>query len=424
MKILICSFYFPPTGGGGVQRPLKFAQLLPDFGIETHVLAPSNAKWLHHEEPPPPLATRYLNRAPFIGPRGRLPAEELYGRRGGDRLLRKLWLTPRRFLLPDEDVTWLLTALPVATRIIHRERIDVLLTTSPPTSVHLIGALAKRLTGVPWVADVRDSIVANHDRRLERRAVRAKEQTHRSVARLVAKRADAVVAVTDQIAAEMRAIERSTPVEVIPNGADFDDFTDLSYQRRGEFRITHTGSFFGQRDPRPFLTALARLGPEVLARFVGDFRRSDLDWVRANSLEHRLELLPYSPRQRSLELQRESDALLLLLPDVGQRGQDVPSGKLFEYLAARRPILAAVPPAGTAAQLIGEAKAGIVVAPDDVDGIQHALEKLVDQWRSGEMADVSLPPALIERISRRTRTRQLAELLQSIKLQSARPQGA
>jgi glycosyltransferase involved in cell wall biosynthesis len=415
MKILICSFYFPPTGGGGVQRPLKFAELLPDFGIETHVLAPSNAKWLHDEEPPPALASRYLHRALFLGPRGRLPAEELYGRRGGDRLLHKLWLTPRRFLLPDEDVTWLPTALAVATRIVRRERIDILLTTSPPTSVHLIGALTKRLTGVRWVADVRDSIVANHDRRLERVAVRAKEQTHRSVARLVAKRADAVVAVTDQIAAEMLEIESSTRVAVIPNGADFEDFAGLSYQREGRFRITHTGSFFGTRDARPFLTALARLSPDVVARFVGDFRRSDLDWVRANGLEHRLELLPYSPRQRSLELQRGSDALLLLLPDVGSRGQDVPSGKLFEYLAARRPILAAVPPTGTAAQLIREAGAGIVVAPDDVDGIQHALEELVQQWREGQLADLSLPPALAERISRRTRTRQLAELLQSIK---------
>jgi glycosyltransferase involved in cell wall biosynthesis len=415
MKILICSFYFPPTGGGGVQRPLKFAQLLPEFGIEAHVLAPSNAKWMHHDEPPPALASRYLHRAPFFGPRGLLPAEELYGRRGGDRLLRKLWLTPRRFLLPDEDVTWLPTALTVATRLVRRERIDVLVTTSPPTSVHLIGALAKRLTGVRWVADVRDSIVANPDRRHERRAVRAKEQTHRSVARLVAKRADAVVAVTDRIAAEMREIDGSTRVAVIPNGADFEDFAALSYQREERFRITHTGSFFGKRDPRPFLTALARLGPDVVARFVGDFRRSDLDWVRANGLEHRLELLPYGPRQRSLELQRASDALLLLLPEVGQRGQDVPSGKLFEYLAARRPILAAVPPAGTAAQLIREAGAGIVVAPDDIDGIHHALEELVQQWRSDQLTDVSLPPALVERISRRTRARELAELLQSIK---------
>jgi glycosyltransferase involved in cell wall biosynthesis len=415
MRILICSFYFPPTGGGGVQRPLKFAQLLPEFGIETHVLAPSNAKWMHDEEPPPAIASRYLHRAPFFGPRGRLPAEELYGRHGGDRLLRNLWLTPRRFLVPDEDVTWVPTALAVATRIINRERIDVLLTTSPPTSVHLVGALTKRLTGVRWVADVRDSIVANHDRSLERRSVRAKEQTHRSVARLVARRADAVVAVTDQIAVEMRAIEPSTLVTVIPNGADFEDFAGFSYQREKQFRITHTGSFFGQRDPRPFLTALARLSPEVVARFVGDFRRSDLDWVRANGMEDRLELLPYTPRQRSLELQRGSDALLLLLPDVGERGQDVPSGKLFEYLAAGRPILGAVPPAGTAAQLIREADAGIVVAPDDVNGIQHALETLVNRWRAHELADVSLPPALAQRISRRTRAAELATLLKSIR---------
>ena len=245
--------------------------------------------------------------------------------------------------------------------------------------------------------------------------MRAKEQTHRSVARLVAKRADAVVAVTDQIATEMQEIGHSTRVAVIPNGADFEDFANLRYQREERFRITHTGSFFGKRDPRPFLTALARMGPEVVARFFGDFRRSDLDWVRASGLERRLELIPYGPRQRSLELQRSSDALLLLLPDVGERGRDVPSGKLFEYLAARRPILAAVPPTGTAAQLIQEAGAGIVVAPEDVGSIQQALEQLVDQWRAGELADVSLPPALAERISRRTRTRELSELLQDIR---------
>ena len=415
MKILICSFYFPPTGGGGVQRPLKFAQLLPEFGIEAHVLAPGNAKWIHQDEPPPQLAGAYVHRAPFFGPRGRLPAEELFGRRGVDRMLRRLWLTPRRFLLPDEDVTWLPTALAAATRLVRRERIDVLLTTSPPTSVHLIGALAKRLTGVRWVADVRDSIVANPDRRHERRAVRAKEQAHRAVARLVANRADAVVAVTDQIAAEMREMGRTTRVVVIPNGADFEDFAGLSYQRGERFRITHTGSFFGKRDPRPLLTALARLGPDVVARFVGDFRRSDFEWVRGSGLEDRLEFLPYGPRQRSLELQRASDALLLLLPDVGERGRDVPSGKIFEYLASRRPILAAVPPNGTAAELIREAGAGVVVAPDNVEGIQHALEELVAEWRAGELADVPLPPALAERISRRTRVRELAELLQSIR---------
>jgi glycosyltransferase involved in cell wall biosynthesis len=413
MRILICSFYFPPTGGGGVQRPLKFAQLLPEFGIEAHVLAPKDAKWLHQDEPEPELASELVHRAPFIGPRGRLPAEELYGRRGFDRLRHKLWLTPRRFLVPDEDVTWLPTAVAVATRVIRREGIDVVLTTSPPTSVHLIGALTKAFTGVRWVADIRDSIVANWDRRVDRLAVRAKEQTHRSVARLVARRADAVVAVTNQIAREMQALGGGS-IEMIPNGADFDDFAGLSYERSDRFRITHTGSFFGQRDPRTFLEALSRVDPAVMARFVGDFRRSDLDWVRTNGLEQRLELVPYVPRRRSLELQRGSDALLLLLPDVGERGIDIPSGKLFEYLAAQRPILAAVPPTGTAAQLIREASAGIVVAPDDAEGIQRALENLVARWRNGDLDDISLPPAIEKRISRYARAQELAQLLERI----------
>ncbi len=414
MRILICSFYFPPTGGGGVQRPLKFAELLPEYGVEAHVLAPSDAKWFHHGEPAPELPASFVHRARFFGPRGRRPTEELYGRRGLDRALQKLWLTPRRFLVPDEDVTWLPTAVAAATGVIRREGIDVLLTTSPPTSVHLVGALTKRLTGVPWVADLRDSIVANPDLRYERLTVRAKEQVHRSVARLVAKRADAIIAVTDQIASEMHELRGHGPIEVIPNGADFDDFAALTYKKDERFRITHTGSFFGKRDPRPFLTALSRLDSDVIARFVGDFRRSDLEWARAKGLVDRLELIPYAPRRHSLELQRGSDALLLLLPDVGERGRDVPSGKLFEYLAAKRPILAAVPPAGTAAELIHEAGAGIVVAPDDVEGIQRGLEELVTQWRTGELADVQLPPALIDRISRRARVRDVAELLKSI----------
>jgi glycosyltransferase involved in cell wall biosynthesis len=414
MRILICSFYFPPTGGGGVQRPLKFARLLPEFGIDADVLAPTDARWIHRGEGLPALPPDHLHTAFFPGPRGRRPTEELYGRGGVDRLLRKLWLTPRRLLLPDEDVTWVPTAVAAAVSVIRRKRIDVLLTTSPPTSVHLVGVLTKRLTGIPWVADVRDSIVANPDRRFERLTVRVKEQTHRFVARVICSRADAVVAVTDRIAAEMHELGCRCRIEVIPNGADFDDIIGLDYRRGERFWITHTGSFFGRRDPRPFLSILAELGPDVMARFVGDFRRSDLDWVRANGLAGQVALLPFLPRARALELQRSSDALLLLLPDVGERGEDVPSGKLFEYLAARRPILAAVPPNGTAAQLIHEASAGIVVAPDDLEGIRHGLEVLVNRWRAGELHDLALPPQLAERISRRARVRELADLLTAL----------
>src|ERR1700736_6352177 len=183
MRILICSFYFPPSGGGGVQRPLKFAQRLPEFGIETRVIAPTDSQWIHSDEPATGVSPLHVYRTPFIGPRGRLPAEELYATRGAGRLRRRAALFPRRLLVPDENVSWALSAVPAIVRIIRREPIDVLLTTSPPNSVHLIGAAVKRLTGIRWVADVRDSIVANPDRRIESLAVRLKQQTQQLVAR-------------------------------------------------------------------------------------------------------------------------------------------------------------------------------------------------------------------------------------------------
>jgi glycosyltransferase involved in cell wall biosynthesis len=198
---------------------------------------------------------------------------------------------------------------------------------------------------------------------------------------------------------------------VIANGADFDDAEEFEYRPGDRFRITHTGSFFGKRDPRPFLKALAAVDGDVVARFVGDFRRADEEWARGLGLGDRIELVPFAPRRRSLELQRDSDALLLLLPNVGDRGRDVPSGKIYEYFAVRRPILAAVPPDGTAAALVREAGAGPVVDPEDTEGMRAALESLVQRWRAGDLADVPLSEAFRERISRRARVRELADVL-------------
>jgi glycosyltransferase involved in cell wall biosynthesis len=125
-------------------------------------------------------------------------------------------------------------------------------------------------------------------------------------------------------------------------------------------------------------------------------------------------VLPHVPRRQALELQRDSEALLLLLPEAGGRGKTVPSGKIFEYLAAERPILAAVPPDGVAAQLVREAGAGVVVAPDDVKSISAALDGLVKRWRAGALDGAPLQPTLKARLSRKTRTRELADLLESL----------
>jgi glycosyltransferase involved in cell wall biosynthesis len=413
MKALLVTMYFPPAGGGGVARPLKLAAHLPELGIETHVLAPDDPKWLHRDDELdiPPQA--HVHRARYVGPRGRLPAEELHGLAGVDRVLRQVALFSRRLLLPDEFVTWALTAIPAARRIVRDEQIDVLVTTSPPASVNLIGAAVKQATGVPWVADLRDSVAANPDRRVERLAVRVKERGQALVARLVANRADAVVAVSEAIADEMRELG-ATRVEMIPNGCDFDDFEGLEYRRGERFRITHTGSFFGHRDPKPFLSALAKSEEDVVARFVGGLRAADREWAERLELGDRLEEIPHVPRRSALELQRDSEALLLLLPEAGGRGRGVPSGKIFEYLAAERPIIAAVPPDGIAAQLVRRAEAGVVVPPDDVAAISAAIDGLRARWQAGALENGGLTPELRDSLSRRTRSREFADVVRSV----------
>jgi glycosyltransferase involved in cell wall biosynthesis len=411
MKALLVSLYFPPAGGGGVQRPLKLATHLPAFGIETHVLAPDDPKWVHRDDELPLPSQAWVHRAHYVGPAGRRPADELYGMEGLERLSAQARLFGRRLLVPDENVSWNLTAIPAAARLVRQEGIDVVVTTSPPHSVHLIGLAVKRLTGVRWVADLRDSAVAHPHRRTDSLAVRAKEQTAVGLARVVARTADAIVAASEAIAAETRTLVPRVPVTTIPNGCDFDDFAGLEYRRGERFRITHAGSFFGKRTPRPFLEALADSEADVLARFLGDFRPADREWAESLGLGDRLELHPYLPHRRALELERSSDALLLLIPEAAGRGRGVLSGKVFEYLAAERPILAVVPPDGAAADLIREVGAGVVVPPDDVAAIRDALDGLVGRWQAGSLNGAVLADDVRERLDRRSRVREYADLL-------------
>jgi glycosyltransferase involved in cell wall biosynthesis len=415
VKLLLVTMYFPPAGGGGVQRPLKFATHLPAHGIETHVLAPDDPKWLYSDPGLAPPTQAWIHRARYFGPGSRSLAEDLHGREGLERLAVQARAFSRRLLVPDENVSWNLTAVPAAVRIVRAEGIDVVLTTSPPNSVHLIGAATKRLTGARWVADLRDSIATHPHRRVESAAVRAKEKVSGSVARLVARQADAIVAASDAIADEAREFQPKGRLETILNGADFDDFAGLEYRRRDRFRITHTGSFFGKRNPRPFLMAVAESGfDDVTARFVGGFPAADREWAERRGLGGRLELHPYVPRSESLALQRDSDALLLLIPEAGGRGKGVLSGKVFEYIAAQRPILAAVPPDGAAAELIRATGAGVVAAPDDVAALTAALTDLHARWAAGTLDGTPLSPEDRERLGRGARVEELAELLRGL----------
>ena len=414
MKVLLVTMYFPPAGGGGVQRSLKLAQYLPALGIETHVLAPEDPKWVHRDPELLVPTQAWVHRVRYLGPRARKPAEELRAADGLERALVQAQVTARRLLVPDASVTWNLTAIPAAIRLARGEGIDAVLTTSPPGSVHFVGAAVQKATGARWLADLRDPLVANPHRRADTTATRARQAANERLARLVVGRADAVSCVSEAIADEVRTLEPRGIVRTIPNGCDFDDFAGLEYRPGSRFRITHTGSFFGKRDPKPFLRALRDSGLDVVARFVGDFRSTDREWAEGLALGDRLELVEYAPRTESLRLQRDSEALLLLVPDAGGRGRGVLSGKVFEYLAAGRPILAVVPPDGAAAGLVRETGAGIVVAPDDVDGIRDALAGLHARFANGGLPAVELSEDDRRRLSRQARVEDTATLLREI----------
>ena len=406
--------HFPPGGGGGVQRPLKFASHLPALGIETHVLAPDVPG---AEDAELELPTRaWVHRVRYVGPRAGRPSEQLVAKQGLSRVGTQAALLGRRLLVPDENVPWSTIATPFAIRLVRREGIDVVLTTSPPPSLHLLGATVKRTTGAAWVADLRDPLTSHpHRRGYESRLARVKESTVGGVGRLVASQADAVVAASEPIAEEMRALKPKGKVVTIANGCDFDDFAGLEHHTSDRLRITHAGHFHGKRDPRPFLRALAESGLEdVVVRFAGDFRVADREYAEALGLGDRIELLGEVSRRRSLELQRDSDVLLLLIPESGGRGKGVLTGKIYEYLAAERPILAAVPPDGAAAQLVRDTGAGVVAPSDDVEALREALLDLHRRWQDGRLDGTPLSPEWRARLSRGTRVEELADLLRSV----------
>ena len=407
MRILLVSLYWPPAGGPGVQRPLKLAGHLTALGFDVHVLAPDDPKWVHRDASLRVPEGVTVHRARNLGPRARIPGHELYGRRGLDRLRRRATITARGLLVPDASVLWNATAIPAALRLVRRERIDVLLTTSPPGSVHLVGAAVRTRGRARWVADLRDGIVGHAHRRREIRGEPA-------LARLVARRADAVVAASAGVAEGMERFAPGLTVHVVENGCDFDDFEGLEYRRGERFRITHTGSFFGRRSPQAFLEALERTDGDVVARFVGGLPPRQRDWVESNGLRDRVEVHDFLPRAEALALQRDSEVNLLLVPEAEGRGRAVLTAKVFEYLAAERPILAVVPPDGHAAGLVRETGTGVVVPADDVGAIATALADLERRWREGTLDGSPLSPELRARLDRRAGAERLAEILREV----------
>ena len=406
-RVLVLAYYFPPYGGGGVQRTLKLVKYLPRHGFDPIVVTsrPGNYPLLDatlSRDVPPETVVLRARSAPtrFV----RWKAEGLLRRLG-------LPVEPAAVLgWPDEMVGWLPGAVYQAVRAVHRYRPDAVLSTAWPVTAHVAALAVHRLTKLPWVADFRDPWSLNpHVQRGLVPLARGGAMLEREVTR----RAAAVVVVDKSV--ELLGIEPGDPrLVVVRNGVDPDDLPPAGVVSAPErFRLSYVGSLYGSRDAAPVLAALRRLVERgsiaqdtFELRLVGDAGVSrDRDGAgipvtRTGYVDH-------------LEALREmagASALLFYAPP-GSRGS---SGKIYEYLASGRPVLCVASSDSLARRLVEDLGAGPCVDPGDPHGIATAIERLVDAWRDGTLSvDPRVRGEALRRFSRDALAGELAAVLRS-----------
>jgi glycosyltransferase involved in cell wall biosynthesis len=406
-KVLVIAYHYPPVGGGGVFRTLKFTKYLPQFGFRPYVLTVKNSMYT----PKDPTLVKE------IPPEARIIATFSFEHRLL-RASRLLNIDPEWFFIPDVNVGWLPFSIYAGTKIIRRENIDVIYVTAPIWTSLLIGYLLKKKTQKPLVVDFRDPWTINP---FKKTPTKFHARIENCLERRVLTSADYVITVSQPY--RRRLIEKypflETKCEVIMNGFDPDDFKDLKRQPlQGKFRIVHTGSFYGLRTPKYFLFALQKLVQEkpylrkqIEVKFVGNYGRETPIIVDKLGLNDLVQFIRYIPHERCLELMVNSHVLLLIVASEGYKTLGIVTGKLFEYLVSGRPVLALAPKESIVANIIQSANAGLVVSSNLA--IKNAILEFYEQWATGKLS-ATTDMGSIERYNRKVLTHKLAQIFEKI----------
>lgn len=405
MRVLMLAYFYPPLGGAGVQRSLKYSKYLPEFGIEPSVISADSSAYTQDSsllaEVPAEIEVLRLRHVPMMArllslvrrhalvgtPAATSGAVQSGGEASTahwrDRALRAVGALQ----FPDDKVAWARQVVPAALSLMKRAPIDLVYSSAPPVSAHLAAMQVARRARVPWVADFRDLWTENPaysapywrralDRRLEGRILAG---------------ADGIVTVSEHLASALAdRVRPGVPVLNIPNGYDEADFAGETARERGpdRFCIVHAGTFYGHQSPFSFLRGVEQLfkdEPEarerLRIRFVGSVGSRFEPLL--TSFEKRnpgvLERTGYVEHGRAIAEILAADALLLVIGGDSKSTTGVMTGKLFEYLRAGRPILLLGAPNGEAAQLLRKTGAG--EALDHSEPSQVAA--LLSRWMVG-----------------------------------------
>ena len=425
-RALVITYYWPPAGGPGVQRWLKFVTYFKDFGIEPVVFIPDNP---HYPLQDKSIVSEIPEGIEII----RFPIKEPYGfakifskkktnqvssgiiTNKNQSALEKLLLWIRgNFFIPDARIGWVKPAVSFLKEYLAKNDMDIVISSGPPHSLHLIGMALKEELGIKWVADFRDPWTTIHyhqSLRLNKRA----QKKHLKLESKVLNNSDLVVVTSARTKKEFQNIT-SVPIEVISNG--YDILEKIEPNLDAQFSIAHIGSLLTNRNPELLWEILSELKDEnkvfsknLLIKLVGAVSEDVLESLAVFGLTENYKTLGYVSHQEAIQIQHDAQVLLLVEMDSPETKSIIP-GKLFEYVAANRPILAIGPEGSDVEEIIKETNTGVYFKYTDKEKLKQQVQLYYEAYLK---ANLNVNSKNIEKYSRSALTKSLSTILLNIK---------
>ncbi len=426
-KALIITYYWPPGGGAGVQRWLKFVKYLRDFGWEPVVFTPENPEFpetdlsLQKDVPEGIEVIRRPIWEPYVY------YKRISGKKKGEKIQAaflsekkanpvtekiSVWIRGNLFI-PDARKFWIRPSVGFLKNFLKKHPIDVIISSGPPHSMHLIALRVAKDLHLPWLADFRDPWTGIDFYR-DLRLIHCADRRHHFLEKNVLEGASAITVVSPGMAADLNRICPRN-YEFIPNGYDPDDLTAVDKPRPDKkFSLAYIGTLTGSRNPHALWSALKELISEntdfrndLLIKLVGKVDFSVTESLGEHGLTDFMSKTDYLPHDEVIRVQQSSQVLLLLINDT-PNAKSILTGKLFEYMASGRPILCIGPEDGDAANIIRQTNTGLVSGFNDAERTKQNILNLYRDFKTGTRA---LLPENIEQYSRKALTGRLAEVL-------------
>ena len=400
-RVLIITYYWPPSGGSGVQRWLKMSKYLPENGWQPVIYTTEDAEYpivdvsLEKDVAPEaevirrPIIEPYTFYKKFLGIKKEETVKmgfiEEKKKKEGWKSRLSLWIRGNLFI-PDARCWWVKPSVRYLKEYLKSHPVDAIISTGPPHSMHLIAMKLKEATGLPWIADFRDpwtEIDYYNDLHLSRWA----DRKHHRLEREVLTKADKVVTVAPDGARRLGKLGNRN-VRVVYNGFDRDDDTQTPVSLPDSFTITYLGVLSKIQNPENLWQVLGELVKEdenfskdLKINLIGQIDNSVSQSIEERGLSQHVSYSPYIPHDQVSAAHRSSTLLLLLLmPDSEPRAKGLLTGKLFEYLASGRPILCIGPEDGDAARILKETQAGVTVRFEDRGRMKEIIKDLYQKY--------------------------------------------